>query len=151
MTTVSDERMEEIRRQLEEEYAAFDDSVLVDVDRLEADGWEYVGGVGVDAGLVMIGDPCYVSVDDRDPDEHPVHNWGAFCDSLGHDYPIAKSLNYNLGHEGLGVVVSSGIGDGFYPVLVKKAVLPGWGERITAAIILFEYNGYEENEDGDEN
>ena len=79
------------------------------------------GYVGVDAGLVMIGDPCYIVSENI---SHPVHNWDTFCDSLSTNTkmsePTVKSLNFPLGHEGLGVVISSGYGDGCYPVYVTK-------------------------------
>ena len=74
--------------------------------------WQHVGEVGVDAGLIMVGDPCYAA--DKD---HPIHDWGKFCDTLKGD---VTQLNSRLGHTGLGVVVSSGYGDGTYPVYVKR-------------------------------
>jgi hypothetical protein len=72
--------------------------------------WKKVGEIGVDAGLVMVGDPCYVLGDDA---SQRVKSWSEFCDSLGNDYPTVKDMNF-------GFVVSSGYGDGLYPVYVKK-------------------------------
>jgi hypothetical protein len=46
-------------------------------------------------------------------------------------------MNYKRGHAGAGVVFSTGCGDGKYPVYVHKATLPGWGERIIKAEIIF--------------
>jgi hypothetical protein len=40
-------------------------------------------------------------------------------------------LNYRMGHEGLGVVFSSGLGDGTYEVYAIIQDVPGWGERVT--------------------
>lgn len=40
----------------------------------------------------------------------------AGCCSVSHSENQGGSLNYRLGHEGVGVVFSSGYGDGFYPI-----------------------------------
>lgn len=72
--------------------------------------WETIGTVGVDAGLIMIGDPCYVAHDSH-PD-HPVHHWSDFCNL------IEKGDHWNIGD---GVVVTSGYGDGEYPVQIRRA------------------------------
>ena len=78
--------------------------------------WEQVGTIGVDAGLCWVGDPCYVI--NRDPGtEHSDvlgKTWGDFCDKLGNEYPTVKEF------DGLGLAVSSGYGDGLYPVFIKK-------------------------------
>jgi hypothetical protein len=74
-----------------------------------------VGEIGVDAGLCWIGDPCYI-LHPQEPPKAIGKDWGEFCKQLGDDYPTAKQFNYDLGHPGLGVVVSTGYGDGVYPV-----------------------------------
>lgn len=74
--------------------------------------WEQIGEIGVDAGLVMVGDPCYINSED-----HPVKDWYKFCSALDGK---TTQLNYSLGHAGLGVVVQSGYGDGVYPVYVRR-------------------------------
>lgn len=76
-----------------------------------------VGEIGVDAGFVMVGDPCYVTMDGDEGKNHPVQNWPRFCKNLRED---VTQLNYRHGHAGLGVVVSSGYGDGMYPVYIQK-------------------------------
>jgi len=73
--------------------------------------WEQVGEVGVDAGAVWIGDPCYIMGDDA---SHRVHNWDDFCDTLGDKgWPTTHQFDS-------GMYVSSGYGDGTYPVEVKR-------------------------------
>lgn len=88
--------------------------------------WLRVGSVGVDSGMIMLGDPCYVAADSH-PD-HPVHDWGRFLDELrrqgGEDWQTAEM-------EGA-VVVSSGYGDGEYPVEVRME-----GGRVAAVRVTF--------------
>lgn len=81
---------------------------------------ELIGEIGVDAGLCWIGDPCYIL------HAHPKpkaigKDWGEFCDILHKNgtYPTRMQLNYDLGHPGLGIVVSTGYGDGVYPVYAE--------------------------------
>ena len=77
-----------------------------------------IGHVGVDAGIVWIGDPCYVF--HKDDDEKPKsigRNWGEFCMKLGESDYNARSFEYDLGHEGLGVCTPTYSGDGYYPVV----------------------------------
>lgn len=59
----------------------------------------------------MVGDPCYAA--DKD---HPVRKWNKFCDLISGS---ATQLKFKHGGDGLGVVVSSGYGDGVYPVYIK--------------------------------
>lgn len=102
------------------------------------------GWCGVDAGLILIGDPCY-SAYDGDADDHPIHNWSNFCDMLEKhrektkgDARLFKQLDYTRGHEGLGVVMESGFGDGMYPVYVTVKDMGRWGKRVTKAEIIFD-------------
>ncbi len=153
---------------------------------LGLDEWVQVGEVGVDAGMVWIGDPCYILSlphlnpkekkekdsfpDMYEPKELPKElgdSWVEFCDKMnesGRAYPVgskeydsflrkqikkgqqtgqeAVQFNYDMGHPGLGVCMSSGYGDGSYPVFVKRN-LEG---RITEAKIVFIEEEEEENE-----
>ena len=83
------------------------------------DTWERVGEIGVDAGLCWIGDPCYIM--GQDANEHPVKTWAEFCDKLHqNEKDGVAQWHYKLGHMGLGVTVSTGCGDGVYPVFIKR-------------------------------
>jgi hypothetical protein len=78
-----------------------------------------IGEIGVDAGLCWIGDPCYI-LHKEQPPKAIGKDWGEFCDILNDDkYPTYKQFHYDLGHAGLGVVVSTGYGDGVYPVYAE--------------------------------
>lgn len=80
--------------------------------------WQKVGVIGVDAGLCWIGDPCYVVSKDA---SHVFKTWDEFCDQLSEDeISGVKQWNSSKGRPGLGVSVSTGYGDGEYPVYVKR-------------------------------
>ena len=81
--------------------------------------WMLVGHFGVDAGLCWIGDPCYVIHNEEGLPSTLGKNWGDFCDKLHDMNHGAKSFNYARGHEGLGVCVTTGFGDGNYPVYAR--------------------------------
>lgn len=105
------------------------------------------GFCGVDAGMIMIGDPCYGSSQKNHPSQM---EWGEFCDlytELREDYPKFGQLNYDLGHAGLGVVLDSGYGDGTYPVYVHIKDDPDWGRRIMKVEIFFDEDPYEPQEE----
>jgi hypothetical protein len=81
---------------------------------------KYIGEIGVDAGLCWIGDPCYI-LHKEQPPKAIGNSWEEFCDILHEDgqYLTCKQFNYDLGHAGLSVVVSTGYGDGTYPVYAE--------------------------------
>jgi hypothetical protein len=109
--------------------------------------WKLVGNFGVDAGICWIGDPCYVFHKEKSP-KAIGKDWGDFCNKLD-DMRTHKSFNYDMGHEGLGVCVSTGWGDGFYPVYARIV-----GGRVMQVFIDFdgeaEEDIYDENIDRDE-
>lgn len=81
--------------------------------------WEQVGVIGVDAGLCWVGDPCYII--HSEPNKDLGKDWLDFCDRLcDGEISGTKQWNCNLGQPGLGVTVSTGYGDGEYPVFVKR-------------------------------
>ena len=80
---------------------------------------KHIGEIGVDAGLCWIGDPCYI-LHTNQPPKAIGKSWDHFCDILrDDDYPVRKQFHYDLGHPGLGVLVSTGYGDGVYPVYAE--------------------------------
>jgi hypothetical protein len=82
--------------------------------------WTRVGEIGVDAGLCWVGDPCYVLHKEATaPDLGP--DWMGFCDRLAvRERNGAAQWHYRDGAGGgLGVSVSTGYGDGSYPVYVR--------------------------------
>jgi hypothetical protein len=89
--------------------------------------WTKLGVIGVDAGLCWIGDPCYLREGNA-----PFENWRAFCDALG--YERYQEFNYETGVPGLGIVTSTGVGDGTYPVYgeivdgtMRRVLIDFWG------------------------
>ena len=93
--------------------------------------WKKVGVVGVDAGLCWLGDPCYIISDHCDAFDN--RDWHAFLTLLNKNERIAKDdgkngtaqFNYEMGHAGLGVCVTTGCGDGTYPVYIKRDPIEG--------------------------
>ena len=78
-------------------------------------GSKKIGEIGVDAGLCWIGDPCYILHQEKNP-EAIGNSWSEFCDKME---GMHKQFNYDLGHKGLGVCVSTGYGDGTYPIYAE--------------------------------
>lgn len=95
---------------------------------------EKVGVIGVDAGLCWLGDPCYI-LHRKEGREYKAigKSWHEFCDTLHQNSSGATQYNYDAGHPGLGVVVSTGLGDGQYDVLVRKTK----GGRIAEVKVVF--------------
>lgn len=97
--------------------------------------WIKIGEIGVDAGLCWIGDPCYILGDDA---THRFETWDEFLKELGNERgPTAKQFHYKMGHPGLGVCVSTGLGDGHYDVYAKFVDLEDWGRRIAEIKVVF--------------
>ncbi len=83
---------------------------------METEKWSQVGVCGVDAGLIWIGDPCYVL--GKEATEQPTESWSEFCDTI--DEQSGQQYNYKAGHSGLGVLIKNFGGDGAYPVFIKQ-------------------------------
>ena len=79
-----------------------------------------IGVVGVDAGLIIIGDPGYLIHTKPDTESTLGKDWDEFCDIISEGKrPTMKQFTFPLGNPGLAVVVSSGFGDGMYPVYAE--------------------------------
>lgn len=110
---------------------------------------ELVGYCGVDSGQIMLTDPCYVS-DFKFEDEFSTDEKPSARNEYNYTYNGACSATCStkqagqLGN-GTGVVVTSGWGDGSYPVYVQY----GDDGRIVSATIVFD-GGEEEDPDGAE-
>lgn len=103
--------------------------------------WQKVGTVGVDAGMIWIGDPCYIVQNEGERERDIGVNWQEFCgrcEDRGIDGAMAAAqFNFDDGdggHAGLGVCMRSGPGDGYYDVFVRKAA----DGRMLEAKIVFE-------------
>lgn len=117
---------------------------------------ELVGHIGVDAGCVMVGDPCYTQGEDA---SSHVASWDEFLektwpnvfgpDSQGSNAPMADAT-YALGEKHLGVVVSSGFGDGTYPVYIERDPASGRVASVTVVFIGDENDEELDLEDEDE-
>lgn len=85
-----------------------------------------IGVCGVDAGLIMVGDPCYfwpyrgghvqASVES-------IPTWEDVCTKLdgGPGKEDGHQLNFKAGHAGLGVITETTGGDGVYPVYLEES------------------------------
>ena len=109
-------------------------------DNYENDSWEYIGTIGVDSGQMMLADPCYVKdfADDNSDAEGVMKLMEAMKDGSDNSFSYigacsqsntpqqAGVLVNDIGAE-MGVVCSSGFGDGGYPVYVKRHDFVVWG------------------------
>lgn len=91
-----------------------------------------VGSLYVDAGIIMLGDPCYTLPDDGS--DH-IGDWSTFCDAL---HKSEKEGVYKpFMSEHTAIVVDSGLGDGEYPVYVEYEDMGSWGKRIKSVTVEF--------------
>lgn len=109
---------------------------------IERSDWQLVGHFGVDAGIVWIGDPCYIL--HKEPKNLPKTlgtDWGDFCNKLGDDTTVFGYRSDQT--EGLGIVCQTGYGDGSYPVYVRK-------EDGVVVAIFIDFNGILNDPDEDD-
>jgi len=97
----------------------------------------------VDSGQLLLCDPCYIDAQWKKVefdveaafDENTMagrdFNYNG-CSSVSRLYEEEDGcqLIFALGHAGAGVCVSSGVGDGVYPVLAELIDDPVWGTRV---------------------
>ena len=81
-----------------------------------------VGYVAVDSGRILVCDPAYLSSQQI---KQRVDNAASMSGE-----PLQLALAFLAGQEGCAVVVSSGMGDGVYPVYAKIAEVAGFGKRV---------------------
>ena len=111
-----------------------------------------VGQVGVDAGMVMVGDPCYLDkFTDHDWDDAKVEAQKA---SGKYDYSYSGACAATLSDNGAGqlgrgdaVAVSSGYGDGVYPVYATY----NHEGRIVKLEVIFDADSDEDSDEDDWN
>jgi hypothetical protein len=95
------------------------EEVMASTALAEDVSWEYAGRIGVDTGMVIVGDPRHFATPDAD--EHPAKDWKAFLGLLRREqHRGIAQLHYRQGHAGLGVVVGGVGGDGVFPVYVRR-------------------------------
>ncbi len=92
------------------------------------DKWVEIGKVAVDSGRLLISDHCY-------QDQKAVQDLEDLLEGAG--FPDHLSLPFDLGHEGAGISVHAGLGDGLYPVTARYEDVEGWGKRIAEVKITF--------------
>ena len=97
--------------------------------------------VGVDAGMIWIGDPCYIMGEDT---SHRPESWDGFC----HDIEELNNVAEPLG-KGIGCAISSGFGDGAYDVEIETTDCGSWGERVSKVTVTF-FDPNELDEDYDD-
>ena len=128
-------------------------------DNYENDSWEYIGTIGVDCGQMLLADPCYFKdfADDNSDAEGVMKLMEAMKDGSDNSFSYigacsqsntpqqAGVLVNDIGAE-MGVVCSSGFGDGGYPVYVKRHDFGEWGKRVVEMKIEF-VNEEQESED----
>jgi hypothetical protein len=115
-----------------------------------------VGEVGVDAGMVMVGDPCYLNTygkESADGFEWVESEVDAQKSTKKFDYSYSGACAATLGEDSAGelgrasaVAVSSGYGDGVYPVYATY----NHEGRITKLEVVFVAEDDEDFEDDDE-
>lgn len=115
-------------------------------DNYENDSWEYIGSIGVDSGQMMLSDPCYVK-DFEDSDDvvglmdaikngsDDSYSYTGACSQSNTSQQAGVLVN-DIGAE-LGVVCSSGFGDGVYPVYVKRHAFGNNDTRVVEMKIEF--------------
>jgi hypothetical protein len=75
-----------------------------------------IGQCGVDAGMLMVGDPCYFVGKDATINER-CENWNQACNELFCKDEPTRDTPFNV--YGLGVAISTTHGDGVYPVYLE--------------------------------
>ena len=100
-----------------------------------------IGHVWVDSGQIMLGDPCYLT--DWGGNDFNDAKEGRFSSAkFTYDYHGACEAsmskdNAGMLNEGSAAVVTSGFGDGAYPVTITYSDEGSWGRRVKSVRIDF--------------
>lgn len=71
--------------------------------------------ISVDSGMIWVGDPCYTMGPEA---QFGIKDWKGFCDKIYGDR-VRTGISTPLG-QGIGCAISSGYGDGNYPVEIER-------------------------------
>ena len=77
-----------------------------------------IGEVGVDAGMLMVGDPCYFVGKDAFINES-CKTWNQACDEIFCKPDVRRDTPMDV--YGLGVAIATTHGDGTYPVYLETS------------------------------
>jgi hypothetical protein len=86
--------------------------------------WELIGHCSVDSGQIMLCDPCYIESHWKHEDFNGVVKKGLSTLPFSYDGACNATLgdkSYGELDNGLGVALTSGFGDGSYPVYAKRS------------------------------
>jgi hypothetical protein len=107
--------------------------------RTDGDEWHDVGEVSVDSGHLWVGDPCYI-LDSAKPRGRDLgQSWDDIVKKMVSS--DAVQWTFDAGTPGFGVTVVAGLGDGTYPVRIKRTAS---GD---VAAVLIEFIGDDEPEE----
>lgn len=109
------------------------------ISSLEPEGeWVKVGDVAVDTGMVLIGDPCNL-LDQPGCELKPLaKNWPEFVSLIEEPNMLFQRFEVENGRCDRATIVSSGRGDGVYPVYVKIIEHESGHDMVTEARIFFD-------------
>ena len=101
-----------------------------------------IGVVGVDSGQLVICDPCYIK---HNGEQSELNDYDELlkkkAESGNGDLNKADEyaqLCFDMGHEGLGVVFDSGIGDGVYNVYATIGEISCFGKRVKKVEVILD-------------
>lgn len=99
-----------------------------------------IGVVGVDSGQLVVTDPCYIIHDGEQKElndyAHMMRLRSMTKRGKLRDDKLSLQLNYDKGHEGLGVVFNTGYGDGVYEVWATIGNTDEMGKRVKKVEII---------------